>query len=42
MDVSDKNFNAATINMFNEHKNTMSKELKKGMMTMSHQAEKNK
>lgn len=39
LDLADKNFKAAIINMFREFKETMSQELKGGMMTGSNQME---
>lgn len=38
-DVTDKNFKAAIVNMFKELKETVLKEIKVDMMTMSHQTE---
>lgn len=38
-DVTDKNFKPAIVNMFKELKETVLKEIKVDMMTMSHQTE---
>ena len=38
-DVTEKNFKAAIVNMFKELKETVLKEIKVDMMTMSHQTE---
>lgn len=40
LDITDKNFKAAVINMFKELKDIMSEELKESMMTMSYETEK--
>lgn len=37
LDLADKNVKAAIFNMFKELKESMSKELKEGVMMMSHQ-----
>ena len=40
LDLADKNFKAAIINMFKEFKKTIPQELKCGMLTVSNQMEK--
>lgn len=41
LDLLDKDFKSATLNMFKELKKTMSKELKASKRRMSHQIDKN-